>query len=81
MYLQGFARHPGPVVKPHWYIGSLQATQGEALKASLMTAGVPAENITWVEGVTPAAIERGNLSMPGKGTSTASVAARWLTSG
>ena len=69
MYLQGFARHPG-LVKPHWYIGSLQATQGEALKASLMTAGVPAENITWVEGVTPAAIERGNWSMPGKGTSS-----------
>ena len=69
MYLQGFARHPG-LVKPHWYIGSLQATQGEALKASLVTAGVPAENITWVEGVTPAAIERGNWSMPGKGTSS-----------
>ena len=64
MYLQGFARHPG-LVKPHWYIGSLQATQGEALKASLVTAGVPAENITWVEGVTPAAIERGNWSSRG----------------
>jgi hypothetical protein len=67
---KGFEAHPS-IKSPHWYhitMANKRSTTGAELEKDLKRLGVPADDITYVEAVTPSMINGNRWKVPGKGS-------------